>query len=64
MTQASSVEDYPEILRAITDPVRRKKLERIRDGLKDADLLGKVYYGVGGMTFREVDKYLVSTEGI
>lgn len=58
------VKEYPAILEALVDPIRRPKLKRIRDGLKAKGLMDKVFYGVGGLNFEDIDKLLVSTEGV
>lgn len=44
MERASS---YPPILYALTDPIKRKKLEAICESLDNHKLLSKVYYGAG-----------------
>ncbi len=51
----------PAILRAITDPKKRSKLERISQGLSDRGLGKDVRYGIGGPTFDIVKELLEVT---
>ena len=53
--------EYPAIVRAITDPIKRKKLERISQELNSRGLGKDVRYGIGGPTFDIVAKLLEVT---
>ena len=41
------VTQYPAILLALTDPIKRVKLEKIYQSLSDFKQAGDVYYGCG-----------------
>ena len=56
-----TVTQYPAIIRAITDPVNRKKLEKIHQSLKEHKVLGAVRYGCSGPTFELIGDMLEAT---
>ncbi|KKL64212.1 hypothetical protein LCGC14_2167340 [marine sediment metagenome] len=41
------ITQYPAIIHALADPIKRKKLERIYQSLKDFEQEKNVYYGCG-----------------
>lgn len=43
----AGVNNYPAILYALTDPVKRAKLEKIYHSLNEFKVADKVYYGCG-----------------
>ena len=49
---------YPALLYALADPIKRAKLRRICESLKNHGVLQDVNYGIGGPTFNEVSEYL------
>lgn len=55
--------EVPAIVRAIADPERRKKLERVCQSLKDFNQLENVYYGhpYKGISFTVVSELLEAT---
>lgn len=55
------VTQYPSILQALTDPIKRGKLQDICDVLGKRKLLHKVEYGCGGMSFDIVQELLEVT---
>lgn len=62
-TSLGGTSDYPPIIHAITDPVKRKKLEAICESLDNHKLLSKVYYGAGAhsVDFGTVSDLLAAT---
>jgi len=50
-------DDYPAIIHALADPVRRERLRRIANTLSERNLLGDVRYG-NGVTFDVVGELL------
>lgn len=52
---------YPAIMYALTDPIKRAKLEKICQSLKDHHVLGDVRYGCFGPTFDVVSELLEVT---
>lgn len=56
---------YHPIMYALTDPIKRKKLERICQSLKDHNVLDRVYYGCGvnSLSMDTVQDLLETTEG-
>lgn len=50
--------EYPAILRAICDPIKREKLERITRELKAHGVSESVRYGIDGPTFDQVGELL------
>ena len=58
ITQEGITVEYPAIIIALADPVKREKLERITQSLKSHNVLEGVRYGIGGPTFTTVEKYL------
>lgn len=52
---------YPAIIRAIADPVKRVKLEKIHQSLKAHNVLREVRYGIDGPTFDVVGELLEVT---
>ena len=61
---SKSVTQYPAILHALTDPIKRKKLEAIYQSLQRHNKADKVFYGfpgLGGVPFNVVDDYLEAT---
>ena len=56
------VTQYPPILYALTDPIKRKKLEAISSALSVRDLTSKVYYGLRHpVPFDLIGDYLEAT---
>ena len=61
---SKSVTQYPAILHALTDPIKRKKLEAIYQSLKAHNKVDKVFYGfpgLGGVPFNVIGDYLEAT---
>ena len=56
------ITQYPAIVEALCDPVKRNKLEAIYQSLKAHNVLGEVRYGVFGPTFEVVGEMLEVTE--
>jgi len=59
-----SNKEYPAIIYALTDPVKRKKLEKITQSLKIHKQAENVYYGylgLGGVPFDVVGDLLEAT---
>ena len=56
----ADVTQYPALLYALADPVKRAKLRRICEGLSNHNQLKNVYYGAGDMAvpFDMVNEYL------
>ena len=50
--------EYPPILRALVDPIKREKLERITQELKARHVAGSVRYGIDGPTFDSIGDLL------
>ncbi len=55
------IRQEPGILDALTDPAKRKKLEKIHQSLKDFKVSKEVRYGVSGPTFDVVGEMLDAT---
>ena len=55
------ITEYPAILEALVDPIKRAKLKRIHESLRTRGLLGEVRYGVYGPTFDIVGELLEVT---
>lgn len=53
--------NYPAILEALVDPIKRVKLKKIHESLRGRGLLGEVRYGVYGPTFDIVGELLEVT---
>jgi len=58
---AEGSQEYPAIIHALTDPVKRKKLEKVTQSLKAHNVLKEVMYGVSGPTFDVVGDLLEAT---
>ncbi len=56
------VTQYPAIIHAITDPIKRRKLEAITESLKEFNQEKNVRYGVYGPTFDVVGDLLEATK--
>ena len=56
-----SVTAYPAIIRALIDPINRKKLEKIHQSLKEHKVLRDVRYGTSGPTFELIGDMLEAT---
>lgn len=59
------VTQYPSIMYALADPIKRRKLEKICQSLSDHNVLDKVYYGypgLGGIRFDGVRDLLYATD--
>lgn len=56
-----TTDNYPAVLYALTDPIKRKKLEKIYHSLKEHNALGKVRYGIEGHTFDIIGELLEVT---
>ncbi len=56
------VTQYPAIVYALTDPEKRKKLEKIYHSLNEFKVADKVYYGISGIPFDVVGDLLEATE--
>ena len=56
-----NVTQYPAIVYALTDPVKREKLEKIHQSLKDFNVFKEVRYGVYGPTFDAIGEMLEIT---
>ena len=59
------ITQYPAILLALTDPIKRRKLEKITESLKAHNQLKNVYYGYPdkGIPFDLVGDLLEATNG-
>lgn len=57
----SDVTQYPAILHALTDPVKRRKLEKITESIKNHNVLKEVTYGAYGPDFQMVGEMLEVT---
>lgn len=55
------ITQYPAIIRALVDPIKRQKLEKITQSLKDFNQEKNVRYGVNGPTFDIVGDLLEAT---
>ena len=51
----------PTLLDALTDSEKRKKLTLICDSLSKRNLQSRVYYGISGITFTDIDQLLETT---
>ncbi len=60
VTSGESV-TYPAIVHALVDPVKREKLTRICQSLKDFNQLENVMYGISGMDMGEVAELIEVT---
>ena len=58
---AKGLTEYPAILHALVDLVKRRKLERIYQSLKERRLTRDVWYGIGGVDFETVGDLLEAT---
>ena len=56
-----TVTQYPAIVYALTDPVKRGRLEKIHQSLKDFYVFKEVRYGVYGPTFDAIGEMLEIT---
>ncbi len=59
------VTQYSAIIHALADPVKRAKLEKIHQSLKEFNQLKNVFYGypgLGGVPFDAVGDYLGATD--
>ena len=52
------VTQYPALLYALVDPIKKAKLRRICESLKNHGVLKDVSYGIGGPGFDIVSEYL------
>ena len=59
--QPEGAQNYPAILHSLTDPEKRKKLEKITQSLKEFKQEKNVRYGVNGPTFDIVGELLEAT---
>ena len=59
-SQGSQTE-YPAIIRALIDPIKREKLEKIHQSLKEHKVLREVRYGTSGPTFELIGDMLEAT---
>lgn len=57
----SVTKEYPGIVQALVDSMKRQKLERIHQSLKRRGLLEEVRYGMFGPTFEIVGELLEVT---
>ena len=55
---AQSVTEYPPVIYALTDSVRRGKLEAIVQSLRNHKQADNVFYGVSGLTMETVGELL------
>ena len=55
------VTQYPAILDALIDPVKRRKLEKIYQSLKALNVLSEIRYGTRGPTFDVIGDLLDAT---
>ena len=63
-SQDKGSQDYPPILSALIDPIKRAKLEAIYESLKAHKKADKVFYGypgLGGVPFNVIGDYLDAT---
>lgn len=58
---AGSNTEYPAIVEALCDPIKRNRLERINRELQAKGLGAGVTYGYGGPDFNQVDDMLRAT---
>lgn len=57
----SIIRQEPGMLSALTDPIKRKKLEKITESLKTFNVSKEVRYGIEGPSFDMVDELLEVT---
>lgn len=62
ITEQGITQDYPAIILALTDPIKRVKLEKITQSLKEHSVSELVRYGVLGPTFDVVGELLEVTK--
>ena len=58
------VTEYPAVIEALVDPVKRAKLEKIYHSLASHDVEAQVRYGLWGPTFDIIGELLEVTTGI
>ena len=58
----SNLKEYPSLIKALVDPEKRKKLEKIYGALEHRGLAEKVDYGVSGVSFDIIGEMLEVTE--
>ena len=51
----------PSILNALTDQSQRCRLEKLCESLNKKALLTQLYYGISGLTFKDVSDLLEAT---
>lgn len=61
MTQQNVIPEYPAIVEALCDPVKRNRLERINRELQAKGLGTGITYGWQGPDFNQVDSMLRAT---
>ena len=60
-TMPSGGKITPSLLNALTNKEKRRKLESICQALDRRDLGGEVRFGIGGVTFNEIEELLLTT---
>ena len=58
------VTEYPAVIEALVDPVKRAKLERIYHSLASRNVETQVRYGLWGPTFDIIGELLEVTTGV
>ena len=58
------VTEYPAVIEALVDPVKRAKLEKIYHSLASHDVEAQVRYGLWGPTFDIIGELLEVTTGV
>jgi len=64
LTGLTGLTEYPAVIEALVDPVKRAKLEKIYHSLASHDVEAQVRYGLWGPTFDIIGELLEVTTGI
>lgn len=60
-SNSKGLTEYPAIIHALADPIKRKKLEKITQSLKDFKQEKNTRYGVAGPSFDVIGELLEAT---
>ncbi len=60
-SNSKGLTEYPAIIHALADPIKRKKLEKITQSLKDFNQEKNTRYGVAGPSFDVIGELLEAT---
>ena len=64
LTGLTGVTEYPAVIEALVDPVKRAKLEKIYHSLASHNVEAQVRYGLWGPTFDIIGELLEVTTGV